>query len=136
MIGGKSQRVRQTTTSSSSHSSSETNNNQIGGRVGRPRKNQARRATSGPKELPTGNTQPPPGPVTVTPQVKPMSNQQKCFVLQHHCFLLRNLDKVYYKMITESTCVNYSILFMVTGETASRTDCNVSITRSITNEHC
>ncbi|GLV31179.1 absent small or homeotic discs 1 [Carabus blaptoides fortunei] len=105
VIGGKSQRVRQTTTSSSSHSSSETNNNQVG-RVGRPRKNQARRATSGPKELPTGNTQPPPGPVTVTPQVKPMSHQQKCFALQHHCFLLRNLDKV--KRLRERTVTSVS----------------------------
>ena len=26
--------------------------------------------------------------------MRPMSHQQKCYVLQHHCFLLRNLEKV------------------------------------------
>ncbi|XP_015608577.1 uncharacterized protein LOC107274224 [Cephus cinctus] len=28
------------------------------------------------------------------PLVKPMSHQQRCFAQQHHCFLLRNLEKV------------------------------------------
>lgn len=29
-----------------------------------------------------------------TPSIKPMSHQQRCFAQQHHCFLLRNLEKV------------------------------------------
>ncbi|RLU23462.1 hypothetical protein DMN91_003666 [Ooceraea biroi] len=29
-----------------------------------------------------------------TPQLKPMSYQQRCFAREHHCFLLRNLEKV------------------------------------------
>ncbi|XP_015112127.1 histone-lysine N-methyltransferase ash1 [Diachasma alloeum] len=29
-----------------------------------------------------------------TPTMKPMSHQQRCFAQQHHCFLLRNLEKV------------------------------------------
>lgn len=28
------------------------------------------------------------------PVLKPMSHQQRCFAQQHHCFLLRNLEKV------------------------------------------
>lgn len=28
------------------------------------------------------------------PILKPMSHQQRCFAQQHHCFLLRNLEKV------------------------------------------
>lgn len=28
------------------------------------------------------------------PSIKPMSHQQRCFAQQHHCFLLRNLEKV------------------------------------------
>lgn len=28
------------------------------------------------------------------PMLKPMSHQQRCFAQQHHCFLLRNLEKV------------------------------------------
>lgn len=28
--------------------------------------------------------------------IKPMSHQQRCFAQMHHCFLLRNLEKVIY----------------------------------------
>jgi histone-lysine N-methyltransferase ASH1L len=34
----------------------------------------------------------------VTP-VKPMSHQQRCFAQLHHCFLLRNLEKVRFSLI-------------------------------------
>lgn len=86
VIGGKSQRVRQSTAVTQNGSGGH------GGRVGRPRKNPSKRATSKPKEQ-----QPPPPlppPVLQTPHVKPLSHQQKCYVLEHHCFLLRNLCKV------------------------------------------
>lgn len=85
VIGGKSQRVRQSI--SSSHSSS--SNGQVG-RVGRPRKNQAKRTASGPKEPPVP---PVPPPIAPTPPMKPMSNSQKLYVREHHCFLLRNLNR-------------------------------------------
>lgn len=29
-----------------------------------------------------------------TIQMKPMSHQQRCYVQKHHCFLLRNYEKV------------------------------------------
>lgn len=32
--------------------------------------------------------------LTNTPQLRPMSYQQRCFAREHHCFLLRNLEKV------------------------------------------
>lgn len=79
VIGGKSQRVRQLA-----------DNKDTKGRVGRPRKNQAKRTMSGVKDLPL----PQATALLATPQVKPMSHQQKCFILEHHCFLLRNLTKV------------------------------------------
>jgi hypothetical protein len=83
VIGGKSQRVRQLP-------SENKDTKHQPGRVGRPRKNQAKRTTSI-KDVPL----PPPSvPVVIPPQVKPMSHQQKCFILEHHCFLLRNLTKV------------------------------------------
>ncbi|CAH0553558.1 unnamed protein product [Brassicogethes aeneus] len=33
-------------------------------------------------------------PVAPPVHVKPVSHQQKCFIVEHHCFLLRNLGKV------------------------------------------
>lgn len=30
----------------------------------------------------------------IKPSSKPMSHQQRCFAQAHHCFLLRNIDKV------------------------------------------
>lgn len=86
VIGGKSQRVK-----NHKHlEASETNNNHQPGRVGRPRKNQAKRTAGSQKETP----QPVPPPVTAVPVVRPLSHQQKVFALDHHCFLLRNLNKV------------------------------------------
>ncbi|KAK4881903.1 hypothetical protein RN001_005222 [Aquatica leii] len=85
VIGGKSQRVRQSISSSNSGVSSDKT-----GRVGRPRKNQAKRSTSGPRELPVPPAQPPALP---TPLMKPMSNSQKTYVRDHHCFLVRNLNR-------------------------------------------
>ncbi|KAK5649840.1 hypothetical protein RI129_000869 [Pyrocoelia pectoralis] len=85
VIGGKSQRVRHSI--SSTHSSI---SNDKTGRVGRPRKNQAKRSTSGPRELPVA---PVPTPVVPTPLMKPMSVSQKLYVRDHHCFLLRNLNR-------------------------------------------
>ncbi|KAF5285438.1 hypothetical protein FQA39_LY16692 [Lamprigera yunnana] len=85
VIGGKSQRVRQSISSNNSGVSSDKT-----GRVGRPRKNQAKRSTSGPRELPIAPIQPPTIP---TPTMKPMTNSQKMYVHDHHCFLLRNLNR-------------------------------------------
>lgn len=78
VIGGKSQRVRQLP---------ETGRNP--GRVGRPRKTEARRKASGGGGKEAETAQAP-----QQAQVRPMSHQQKCFILEHHCFLLRNLTKV------------------------------------------
>ena len=92
VIGGKSQRVRQLPPVVNNHVSS------TNGRVGRPRKNQAKRTLSGPKELPVA----PVVPVTMhnTPQLKPLSQAQKSYIMEHHCFLLRNFYKVSYYFIT------------------------------------
>ncbi|KAJ3665929.1 hypothetical protein Zmor_001393 [Zophobas morio] len=86
VIGGKSQRVRQLPLEVKEMKHQP-------GRVGRPRKNQAKRTTSNVKEKDIPLPQPV-MPVVIPPQVKPMSHQQKCFILEHHCFLLRNLTKV------------------------------------------
>ncbi|KAK9745828.1 AWS domain [Popillia japonica] len=83
VIGGKSQRVRQSTAPPPTTSGT--------GRVGRPRKNQAKRTLSGPKETPVP---PAPPPVIPAPQLKPLTHSQKLFIQQHHCFLLRNFYKV------------------------------------------
>ncbi|XP_071051493.1 histone-lysine N-methyltransferase ash1 isoform X2 [Onthophagus taurus] len=83
VIGGKSQRVRQPTAQPVVSSGP--------GRVGRPRKNQAKKAQSGLKEVPVPH--PVPIPVMAQPPMKPLTNGQKAFILQHHCFLLRNLYK-------------------------------------------
>lgn len=80
VIGGKSQRVRQLPTEAKHQP----------GRVGRPRKNQAKRAAA--KDV--ASLPPTSLPIPPVIPVKPMSHQQKCFILEHHCFLLRNLTKV------------------------------------------
>lgn len=84
VIGGKTQRIRQLP---------ETNVVKNPGRVGRPRKTEAKKKPSTTKDQIPVNPQP---TQQIIPQiqVKPMSHQQKCFILEHHCFLLRNLTKV------------------------------------------
>lgn len=101
VIGGKSQRVKQF-----NNQKDEANNNHQAGRVGRPRKNQARRTTGGQKETPA---QPAPPPIIPIPAVRPLSHQQKVFALEHHCFLLRNLSKViaffiYFEIVNGLEC--------------------------------
>lgn len=106
VIGGKSQRVRQQQSIASSVM------NGHGGRVGRPRKNPSKRAAS--KQQQTQQQQPqqqlqqmvvkekeqsaPPALPSIVNQttavIKPLTHQQRCYVLEHHCFLLRNLKKV------------------------------------------
>ncbi|CAH1134905.1 unnamed protein product [Ceutorhynchus assimilis] len=81
VIGGKTQRTRQLPEASLVPKNP--------GRVGRPRKNEAKK-----KETSTASIPPPQSQIIPQIQVKPMSHQQKCFILEHHCFLLRNLTKV------------------------------------------
>lgn len=85
VIGGKSQRVRPQPPIVQSNP----------GRVGRPRKNLAKRThTNGAsKEQPIPAVSAALMPV---PPIKPLSNAQKAYILEHHCFLLRNLNKVRY----------------------------------------
>lgn len=93
LLGGKSQRVVRPIMLSTAQSQSENNERRS---VGRPRKNVRKsnvvqssnskgicksRKLGDPSFLPT-------------PLIKPMSHQQRCFAQQHHCFLLRNLEKV------------------------------------------
>ncbi|KAL1506251.1 hypothetical protein ABEB36_005647 [Hypothenemus hampei] len=86
VIGGKSQRVRQLP---------ETTAPKNPGRVGRPRKTEAKKKPTTTKDITTTNCNITPQPQVVPQiQVKPMSHQQKCFIVEHHCFLLRNLTKV------------------------------------------
>lgn len=88
VIGGKSQRIRQLHDSTNSI-------NKNSGRVGRPRKTEAKKKsnniTTNTKEV---EKLPIPAPIIQQIQVKPISHQQKHFILEHHCFLLRNLTKV------------------------------------------
>ncbi|VEN41544.1 unnamed protein product [Callosobruchus maculatus] len=88
VIGGKSQRVRQLPDQVPAQKNP--------GRVGRPRKTEARKkgvaqkiTTKEVEKVTSANTQ-----VLPLMQLKPMSHQQKCFILERHCFLLRNLSKV------------------------------------------
>ncbi|XP_050506470.1 histone-lysine N-methyltransferase ash1 isoform X1 [Diabrotica virgifera virgifera] len=84
VIGGKTQRVRQLPDQS-------TVDRKNSGRVGRPRKTEAKKKSNNNKEV-----EKPPIATPLLPilQVKPVSHQQKIFILEHHCFLLRNLTKV------------------------------------------
>ncbi|XP_066246011.1 histone-lysine N-methyltransferase ash1 isoform X2 [Euwallacea similis] len=94
VIGGKTQRVRQLLEASDKAKS--WSNTKIPGRVGRPRKTEAKKKACTSKDSGTCTANHPPPTAQVVPQiqVKPMSHQQKCFILEHHCFLLRNLTKV------------------------------------------
>lgn len=112
VIGGKSQRVRQqqsVTLSTVSNSSSSSSSVLSGhnGRVGRPRKNPSKRTGNKQQQQQTQNTvqqqttkekENIPQLLTQPPShaafIKPLTQQQKLFILEHHCFLLRNLKKV------------------------------------------
>ncbi|KAH1005289.1 hypothetical protein HUJ04_006302 [Dendroctonus ponderosae] len=86
VIGGKTQRIKQLPESTVPKNP---------GRVGRPRKTEAKKKPNSQKDnSATSTTVPPITQVVPQIQVKPMSHQQKCFILEHHCFLLRNLTKV------------------------------------------
>lgn len=110
VIGGKSQRVRQqhSTLSTGSNNSSGSSSVSSGhnGRVGRPRKNPSKR-TGNKQQLPQQSQQQVVREKESLAQlatplathnaiIKPLTHQQKLFVLEHHCFLLRNLRKVGY----------------------------------------
>lgn len=108
VIGGKSQRVRQQQSVSST--ASNTSVSSAGsGRVGRPRKNPSKRAAN--KQQQQGHQQQQQTqqqskekessaafaalPLSQTALIKPLTQQQKTYILEHHCFLLRNLKKVH-----------------------------------------
>ncbi|XP_047120741.1 histone-lysine N-methyltransferase ash1 [Schistocerca piceifrons] len=91
VIGGKSQRVNGSVTRVEERERR---------MVGRPRKNSRKSSTSicsstnklkYKKRLGEGSSSQ--KHCNMTP-VKPMSHQQRCFAQMHHCFLLRNLEKV------------------------------------------
>ncbi|XP_044017299.1 variant-silencing SET domain-containing protein isoform X2 [Aphidius gifuensis] len=119
VIGGKSQRVARPSTTpvqlqqtgtnnNNNNNNSNSNNNNTNNNnsndvtinndsnkrtVGRPRKNNRKSIIVHSKSLfktrKFGDTN-----FINPPTMKPMSNQQKLFAQQHHCFLLRNLEKV------------------------------------------
>lgn len=65
--------------------------------VGRPRKNIRKSNTvqsANSKNICKSRKMGDPTLTHHTPQLKPMSYQQRCFAREHHCFLLRNLEKV------------------------------------------
>ncbi|XP_014480309.1 PREDICTED: histone-lysine N-methyltransferase ash1 [Dinoponera quadriceps] len=91
VIGGKSQRVARSIPALPAQA--ETTERRT---VGRPRKNvrksntvQSANSKSLCKSRKMGDTT-----LTHAPQLRPMSYQQRCFAREHHCFLLRNLEKV------------------------------------------
>ncbi|XP_072760581.1 uncharacterized protein Ash1 isoform X2 [Anoplolepis gracilipes] len=93
VIGGKSQRVARSVPSLPSSQVESTERRS----VGRPRKNirksnavQSANSKNICKSRKVGD----PTLTHNTPQLKPMSYQQRCFAREHHCFLLRNLEKV------------------------------------------
>lgn len=93
VIGGKSQRVARSVLSLPSSQVESTERRS----VGRPRKNirksnavQSANSKNICKSRKVGD----PTLTHNTPQLKPMSYQQRCFAREHHCFLLRNLEKV------------------------------------------
>ncbi|XP_011869561.1 PREDICTED: histone-lysine N-methyltransferase ash1 [Vollenhovia emeryi] len=92
VIGGKSQRVARSVPSLPSQMEPVERR-----AVGRPRKNirksnavQSANSKNICKSRKVGD----PTLTHNTPQLKPMSYQQRCFAREHHCFLLRNLEKV------------------------------------------
>lgn len=93
VIGGKSQRVARSVPALPSSQVESTERRS----VGRPRKNirksnavQSVNSKNICKSRKVGD----PTLTHNTPQLKPMSYQQRCFAREHHCFLLRNLEKV------------------------------------------
>ncbi|XP_076680108.1 histone-lysine N-methyltransferase ash1 isoform X5 [Andrena cerasifolii] len=91
VIGGKSQRVTKTMVSVPSQLEPTERRS-----VGRPRKNvrksnavQSVNSKGICKSRKMGDSN-----LIHAPVLKPMSHQQRCFAQQHHCFLLRNLEKV------------------------------------------
>ncbi|XP_044756994.1 histone-lysine N-methyltransferase ash1 [Coccinella septempunctata] len=84
VIGGKSQRVRQLP-----QAAPKTN----GGRVGRPRKVTAAKKQETKENLQGSGQEQTMQQYSCAP-LKPISHQQKCYILEHHCFLLRNINKV------------------------------------------
>lgn len=91
VIGGKSQRVSRSITSIPSQLEPTERRS-----VGRPRKNVRKSNTVQSvnskgicKSRKVGDSN-----LIHAPVLKPMSHQQRCFAQQHHCFLLRNLEKV------------------------------------------
>ncbi|CAL1683066.1 unnamed protein product [Lasius platythorax] len=93
VIGGKSQRVARSVPSLPSSQVESTERRS----VGRPRKN-IRKSNSvqsaNSKNICKSRKVGDPTLTHNTPQLKPMSYQQRCFAREHHCFLLRNLEKV------------------------------------------
>lgn len=93
MAGGKSQRVARSIPSLPSSQVESTERRS----VGRPRKN-IRKSNAvqsvNSKNLCKSRKVGDPTLTHNTPQLKPMSYQQRCFAREHHCFLLRNLEKV------------------------------------------
>ncbi|XP_076292671.1 histone-lysine N-methyltransferase ash1 [Lasioglossum baleicum] len=91
VIGGKSQRVPKTLVPLPSQLEPTERRS-----VGRPRKNmrksnavQSVNSKGICKSRKVGDSS-----LLHAPALKPMSHQQRCFAQQHHCFLLRNLEKV------------------------------------------
>lgn len=91
VIGGKSQRVPRSIAIAPSRVDSTERKS-----VGRPRKNirksnmvQSTNSKGLCKSRRVGESS-----IVSTPLIKPMSHQQRCFAQEHHCFLLRNLEKV------------------------------------------
>ncbi|XP_017884919.1 histone-lysine N-methyltransferase ash1 isoform X2 [Ceratina calcarata] len=91
VIGGKSQRVSKSVTAIPPQLEPPERRS-----VGRPRKNmrksnavQSSNSKGICKSRKMGDSS-----LIHAPVLKPMSHQQRCFAQQHHCFLLRNLEKV------------------------------------------
>nr|XP_034180830.1 histone-lysine N-methyltransferase ash1 isoform X2 [Osmia lignaria] len=91
VIGGKSQRVSKSIATLPAQCEPTERRS-----VGRPRKNVRKSNTVQSvnskgicKSRKVGDTN-----LINAPVLKPMSHQQRCFAQQHHCFLLRNLEKV------------------------------------------
>lgn len=95
VIGGKSQRVARSVPSSLPLAQMESTERRS---VGRPRKNIRKSSnavqSANSKNICKSRKMGDPTLTHNTPQLKPMSYQQRCFAREHHCFLLRNLEKV------------------------------------------
>jgi len=92
MTGGKSQRVARNIAALPSQVEPAERRS-----VGRPRKNIRKSnviQSANSKNICKSRKMGDPTLTHNTPQLKPMSYQQRCFAREHHCFLLRNLEKV------------------------------------------